>query len=280
MESNKDSDLKEEQSTTPSEGNESKHNLSVDRLITSEIRKLLAIDNEKGNINLKKSELEAFFGGYRVKVEIKDGEMTYYSMEPYHVAMIWESAATSLPNGYLVSKGVGKELSMEWVPDLPESENNQLVLPKINYDEDAWEVSLMDASLINFIDCISDSKINYVYFDLEGDETSASVKIYGKNEDEDTNGGVDCSLHVLAKSNHKKKELSEGQNDAGRVVFDREFLEKTVRAMLGNKIFRNPRFNFLTLKLKDKYPMSLYTLRTVPDIGRVKVNAAIAPVVK
>ena len=80
-----------------------------------DLREQLALVSGNGKSNMNNAELKEYFSNdSRIKATIKDGKLTFLSVDPAHISMIMETMDTDLPDGFLYPVTYGKDFEMEW----------------------------------------------------------------------------------------------------------------------------------------------------------------------
>ena len=242
------------------------------------VRDILGIDSRNGKINLNSDDLSNFYGkGSTIKATVQDGQLTFLSVDPAHIAMIRETMESHLPNGYLDPVSYGKDFAAEWTNSLPAGAGN-VRWPSVDYGTNSWTVRLEGKTLGTFLKFLGKNRDDTVAFILGGDSRKAYVAIDRRYEDSDsTRTKLDLVEDVRAVSTKPPSDAPSGFDTSEKVILSREYLASTVRTMLGRSSFQHPRDQVLTMRLKSDYPIELSTRRIGPGGEHVQVDGIIAP---
>ncbi len=238
----------------------------------------LGILNSNGKPNLNLTDIDHFYGrDSMIRMSINDGKLSFLSIDPNHIAAIREIMETDLPNGYLEPTAYGTDFTAEWVSHPPPG-SDKIRWPDVKFNDDTWNVRLEGESLKSFLNAIRTSKDEAISFGLSGDEKKASISLYRKVYDKETGRyNKDILATVNASTNRPVKELPSGWTDDLHATFPREYLEMTVRTLLGRKAFLSPKGEVLTLKLRADYPIEISTRRIGHNGEHIQAEGLIAP---
>ena len=262
---------------------EKEEKISGSRKVTEgqriDLREQLALVSGNGKSNMNNAELKEYFSNdSRIKATIKDGKLTFFSVDPAHISMIMETMDTDLPDGFLYPVTYGKDFDMEWSKSQIPEGNVKLRWPELNFNSDSWTVRLEGESLKKFIKDLRSIDGDAVRFNLIGGTGKASVQISRMELQDDGKDKVVPIDTMNASSNRmENKDVPDRWDTSDRVSMPREYLQKTITAMLGRKGSINPSDQVLTMQLKRDYPLVASTRRIGPNGEHIEIQGAVAP---
>ena len=262
---------------------EKEEKISGSRKVTEgqriDLREQLALVSGNGKSNMNNAELKEYFSNdSRIKATIKDGKLTFFSVDPAHISMIMETMDTDLPDGFLYPVTYGKDFDMEWSKSQIPEGNVKLRWPELNFNSDSWTVRLEGESLKKFIKDLRSIDGDSVRFNLIGGTGKASVQISRMELQDDGKDKVVPIDTMNASSNRmENKDVPDRWDTSDRVLMPREYLQKTITAMLGRKGSINPSDQVLTMQLKRDYPLVASTRRIGPNGEHIEIQGAVAP---
>lgn len=233
------------------------------------VREDLGIDNSRGNINLNKADLDAFFGKNGYYIKVSNGNLFFAAIDSSHVALIQETMETSLPDGTYVPESYGKDFSIK------------------SYDPDSDPYPLEKAPWSTERESPRDWKLM-----LEGDDIKRFTSLLDKDTvvfriSSEKNGGTTIRVHEKQgyysekATNLKEEKFTTAQSiggvDNGKVTVDSKYMKSVLRTMLGRSDYRNPKSNVVTIKLQSDYPVEIETRRLGSDNKHITVKGIIAP---
>ena len=262
---------------------EKEEKISGSRKVTEgqriDLREQLALVSGNGKSNMNNAELKEYFSNdSRIKATIKDGKLTFFSVDPAHISMIMETMDTDLPDGFLYPVTYGKDFEMEWSKSQIPEGNVKLRWPELNFNSDSWSVRLEGESLKKFMKDLRCIDGDAVRFNLIGGIGKASVQISRMELQDDGKDKVVPIDTMNASSNRmENKDVPDRWDTSDRVLMPREYLQKTITAMLGRKGSINPSDQVLTMQLKRDYPLVASTRRIGPNGEHIEIQGAVAP---
>ena len=245
-----------------------------------DMREQLALvsGNRKSNMNM--AELKAYFSNdSMIKATIKNGKLTFISIDPSHISMIQETMDTDLPDGFLEPVSYGKDFEMKWTTTpLPEG-RVKIRFPELNYDSDSWTVRLEGESLKKFMKDLRSIDDDAVRFNLIGGTEKASVQLSRMEVQEGEWKAKAVPLGTVNASSNRVENTNvpDGGDTSDRVSMPTAYLKKTLTAMMGRKGTLNPSDQVITLQLKRDYPLVAGTRRIGPNGEHIEVSGAVAP---
>jgi hypothetical protein len=263
---------------------ENKKRTSVSRKVSEgqkiDLKEQFALVNKNGKANMNLAELREYFSkDSRIKTTTKDGKLTFMSIDPSSISMIMETMDTDLPDGFLHPVAFGKDFEMAWTGSPAPETNMKMSWPRLNFDSDSWTVRLEGDSLRKFIKDLRSIDGDTVRFNLIGGTKKASVQLARLEEQEGEWKKKVVPIDTMnAQSNRvENTEVPEGWDTSERVLMPREFLQRTITAMMGRKGSLTPSNQVLTLQLKPDYPLIASTRRIGPTGEHIEISGAIAP---
>ena len=244
-----------------------------------DLREQLALVSGNGKSNMNNAELKEYFSNEsRIKATIKDGKLTFLSVDPAHISMIMETMDTDLPDGFLYPVTYGEDFEMEWSKSQIPEGNVKLRWPELNINSDSWTVRLEGESLKKFIKDLRSIDGDVVRFNLIGGTGKASVQISRMElQDDGKDKLVPINTFNASSNRMENKDVPDGWDTSDRVLMPREYLQKTITAMLGRKGSINPSDQVLTMQLKRDYPLVASTRRIGPNGEHIEIQGAVAP---
>ncbi len=263
---------------------EKEENISGSRKVTEgkkiDLREQLALISGNGKSNMNMGELKEYFSNdSMIKATVKDGKLTFISIDPSNISVIKETMDTDLPDGFLEPVSYGKNFEMKWTTtSLPEG-RVKIRFPELNYDSDSWTVRLEGDSLKKFMKDLRSIDDDAVKFKLIGGTEKASVQISRMEVPEGEWKATAVPLGTVnATSNRvENTNVPDGWDTSDRVSMPTEYLKKTLTAMMGRKGALNPSDQAITLQLKRDYPLVASTRRIGPNGEHIEVSGAVAP---
>jgi hypothetical protein len=240
----------------------------------------LGLVTKNGKPDLNNGVLNEYFSERtRMRATIKDGKLTFIAIDPSTISLIMETMDTNLPDGYLVPTSYGKDFSMEWVKIPPPDNRRTPRFPSLDYSKDSWTVRLEGEELKKFVKALRSVDGDVIRFNLLGGTDKSSVQLCRLEDREDSHKPAVIPLDTMnASSNHiENKDVPEGWSTAEMVLMSKEYVTKTLTAMLGRKSYMNPTDQVLTLQLKQDYPLVLKTRRIGPNGEHIEIDGAVAP---
>lgn len=262
---------------------EKEEKISGSRKVTEgqriDLREQLALVSGNGKSNMNNAELKEYFSNdSRIKATIKDGKLTFLSVDPAHISMIMETMDTDLPDGFLYPVTYGKDFEMEWSKSQIPEGNVKLRWPELNFNSDSWTVRLEGESLKKFIKDLRSIDGDAVRFNLIGGTDKSSVQICRMEvQDVGKDKAVPIDTFNASSNRLENKDVPDGWDTSDRVSMPREYLQKTITAMLGRKGSLNPSDQVLTMQLKRDYPLVASTRRIGPNGEHIEIQGAVAP---
>ena len=262
---------------------EKEEKISGSRKVTEgqriDLREQLALVSGNGKSNMNNAELKEYFSNdSRIKATIKDGKLTFLSVDPAHISMIMETMDTDLPDGFLYPVTYGKDFEMEWSKSQIPEGNVKLRWPELNFNSDSWTVRLEGESLKKFIKDLRSIDGDAVRFNLIGGTDKSSVQICRMEvQDVGKDKAVPIDTFNASSNRLENKDVPDGWDTSDRVLMPREYLQKTITAMLGRKGSLNPSDQVLTMQLKRDYPLVASTRRIGPNGEHIEIQGAVAP---
>ena len=262
---------------------EKEEKISGSRKVTEgqriDLREQLALVSGNGKSNMNNAELNEYFSNdSRIKATIKDGKLTFLSVDPAHISMIMETMDTDLPDGFLYPVTYGKDFEMEWSKSQIPEGNVKLRWPELNFNSDSWTVRLEGESLKKFIKDLRSIDGDAVRFNLIGGTDKSSVQICRMEvQDVGKDKAVPIDTFNASSNRLENKDVPDGWDTSDRVLMPREYLQKTITAMLGRKGSLNPSDQVLTMQLKRDYPLVASTRRIGPNGEHIEIQGAVAP---
>lgn len=262
---------------------EKEEKISSSRKVTEgqriDLREQLALVSGNGKSNMNNAELKEYFSNdSRIKGTIKDGKLTFLSVDPAHISMIMETMDTDLPDGFLYPVTYGKDFEMEWSKSQIPEGNVKLRWPELNFNSDSWTVRLEGESLKKFIKDLRSIDGDAVRFNLIGGTDKSSVQICRMEvQDVGKDKAVPIDTFNASSNRLENKDVPDGWDTSDRVLMPREYLQKTIIAMLGRKGSLNPSDQVLTMQLKRDYPLVASTRRIGPNGEHIEIQGAVAP---
>lgn len=240
----------------------------------------LALVSGNGKSNMNMAESKAYFSNdSMIKATIKNGKLTFISIDPSHVSMIQETMDTDLPDGFLEPVSYGKDFEMKWTTTaLPEGKV-KIRFPELNYNTDSWTVRLEGDSLKKFMKDLRSTNDDAVRFNLVGGTEKASVQLSRMEAQEGEWKAKAVPLGTMNASSNRVEntDVPDGWDTSDRVSMPTEYLTKTLTAMMGRKGALNPSDQVITLQLKRDYPLVASTRRIGPNGEHIEVSGAVAP---
>jgi hypothetical protein len=262
---------------------EKEEKISSSRKVTEgqriDLREQLALVSGNGKSNMNNAELKEYFSNDSIiKGTIKDGKLTFLSVDPAHISMIMETMDTDLPDGFLYPVTYGKDFEMEWSKSQIPEGNVKLRWPELNFNSDSWTVRLEGESLKKFIKDLRSIDGDAVRFNLIGGTDKSSVQICRMEvQDVGKDKAVPIDTFNASSNRLENKDVPDGWDTSDRVLMPREYLQKTIIAMLGRKGSLNPSDQVLTMQLKRDYPLVASTRRIGPNGEHIEIQGAVAP---
>ncbi|MCL5730935.1 MAG: hypothetical protein M1605_02290 [Candidatus Thermoplasmatota archaeon] len=262
---------------------EKEEKISSSRKVTEgqriDLREQLALVSGNGKSNMNNAELKEYFSNdSRIKATIKDGKLTFLSVDPAHISMIMETMDTDLPDGFLYPVTYGKDFEMEWSKSQIPEGNVKLRWPELNFNSDSWSVRLEGESLKKFMKDLRSIDGDAVRFNLIGGTDKSSVQICRMEvQDVGKDKAVPIATFNASSNRMENKDVPDGWDTSDRVSMPREYLQKTIIAMLGRKGSLNPSDQVLTMQLKRDYPLVASTRRIGPNGEHIEIQGAVAP---
>ncbi|MHB1439998.1 MAG: hypothetical protein ACYCSO_05150 [Cuniculiplasma sp.] len=273
--------------TTHSVGPENEKKISVSREASEgqkiDLREQFALVNKNSKPNMNLAELKEYFSkDSKIKATIKDGKLTFMSIDPSSISMIMETMDTNLPDGFLHPVAYGKDFEMAWTGSPAPETNMKMSWPTLNFDSDSWTVRLEGNPLRKFMKDLRSIDGDAVRFNLIGGTKKASVQLARLEEQEGKWKKKVVPVDTMnAQSNRvEKTDAPEGWDTSEKVLMPREFLQRTITAMMGRKGSINPSDQILTLQLKPDYPLIASTRRIGPNGEHIEISGAVAPRMK
>ena len=262
---------------------EKEEKISGSRKVTEgqriDLREQLALVSGNGKSNMNNAELKEYFSNdSRIKATIKDGKLTFFSVDPAHISMIMETMDTDLPDGFLYPVTYGKDFDMEWSKSQIPEGNVKLRWPELNFNSDSWTVRLEGESLKKFMKDLRSIDGDAVRFNLIGGTDKSSVQICRMEvQDVGKDKAVPIDTFNASSNRLENKDVPDGWDTSDRVLMPREYLQKTITTMLGRKGSLNPSDQVLTMQLKRDYPLVASTRRIGPNGEHIEIQGAVAP---
>jgi hypothetical protein len=240
----------------------------------------LGLVTKNGKPDLNNGVLNEYFSERtRMKATIKDGKLTFIAIDPSTISLIMETMDTNLPDGYLIPTSYSKDFSMEWTKTLPPDDRRTPRFPPLDYSKDSWTVRLEGEELKKFVKALRSVDGDVIRFNLLGGTDKSSVQLCRLEDREDSHKPAVIPLDTMNASSNRKenKDVPEGWSTAEMVLMPKEYVTKTLTAMLGRKSYMNPTDQVLTLQLKRDYPLVLKTRRIGPNGEHIEIDGAVAP---
>ncbi|MVT14671.1 MAG: hypothetical protein GPW19_04080 [Euryarchaeota archaeon] len=250
---------------------------SINGMHNTVLKNLNFID-ENGKINLVQPERFRFFD--LVNIRVRDGDLTFQSMNASNTVLVIENFSTILHDGYYLIDydNINKSLTLENWPInkcKPKDFWKNSILPSIDYSSEAVHIYLGGKNLKDFIKIVKEVKkkgYEYIYFE----QTDNKVDVYyftGHKSDQDGNEGkvVRQFSAVEIKSSDKKIIKMHTQADLIYEVLEQMFGEHELRYPKGEHV--------LLIDVKTDKPLKLMTRRIGEDHSRIEVIGFVAPIV-
>jgi len=240
----------------------------------------LGLVTKNGKPDLNNGVLNEYFSERtRMKATIKDGKLTFVAIDPATISVIMETMDTNLPDGYLVPTSYGKDFSMEWTKTPPPDGRLTPRFPQLDFSKDSWTVRLEGEELKKFVKTLRSVDGDVIRFNLLGGTDKSSVQLCRLENREDSYKPAVIPLDTMNASSNRieKKDVPEGRSTAERVLMPKEYVTKTLTAMLGRREYMNPTDQVLTLQFKQDYPLVLKTRRIGPNGEHIEIDGAVAP---
>jgi|GEM_PF-6524062 len=240
----------------------------------------LGLVTKNGKPDLNNGVLNEYFSEKtRMNATIKDGKLTFVAIDPSTISLIMETMDTNLPDGYLKPVSYGTDFSMEWTKTPPPDDRRTPRFPPLDYSKDSWTVRLEGEELKNFVKALRSVDGDVIRFNLLGGTDKSSVQLCRLEDREDSHKPAVIPLDTMNASSNRieNKDVPEGWSTAERVLMPKEYITKTLTAMLGRKGYMNPTDQVLTMQFKQDYPLVLKTRRIGPNGEHIDIDGAVAP---
>jgi len=240
----------------------------------------LGLVTKNGKPDLNNGVLNEYFSERtRMNATIKDGKLTFVAIDPSTISLIMETMDTNLPDGYMKPVSYGKDFSMEWTKTPPPDDRRTPRFPPLDYSKDSWTVRLEGEGLKKFVKALRSVDGDVIRFNLLGGTDKSSVQLLPFENPEERGKRAVIPLDTMNASSNRieNKDVPEGWSTAESVLMPKEYVAKTLTAMLGRKGYMNPTDQVLTLQFKRDYPLVLKTRRIGPNGEHIEIDGAVAP---
>jgi hypothetical protein len=250
---------------------------NVNGIYNTVLKNLNFID-ESGKINLVQPERFRFFD--LVNIRVRDGDLTFQSMNASHTVLVIENFSTKLLDGYYLIDydNINKSLILKNWPinkSSPKDFWKNSILPSIDYSSEALHIYLESNNLKDFIKIVKKvKKKGYEYIYFEQAENKVNVYYFtGHKSDQDGDEGkvVRQFSSVEIKSSGKKIIKMHTQADLIYEALEQMFGEHELRYPKGEHV--------LLIDVKTDKPLKLMTRRIGEDHSRIEVIGFVAPIV-
>jgi len=256
-----------------------KENNIINGMYNTVLKNLNFID-ESGKINLVQPERFRFFD--LVNIRVRDGDLTFQSMNASHTVLVIGNFSTNLPDGYYLIDydNISKSLILKNWPinkGKPKDFWKNSILPSIDYTSEAIRIYLEGKNLKDFIKIVKEVKkkgYEYIYFEQETSGNKVNIYYFtGHKSDTDRNDGkvVRQFSAVEIKSNGKKIIKMHTQAD---------LIYEALEQMFGKHELRYPKGeHVLLIDVKNDKPLKLMTRRIGEGHLKIEVTGFVAPIV-
>jgi len=240
----------------------------------------LGLVTKNGKPDLNNGVLNEYFSERtRMNATIKDGKLTFVAIDPSTISLIMETMDTNLPDGYMKPVSYGKDFSMEWTKTPPPDDRRTPRFPPLDYSKDSWTVRLEGEELKKFVKALRSVDGDAIRFNLLGGTNKSSVQLCKLEDRDDSYQPAVIPIDTMNASSNRieNKDVPEGWSTAERVLMPKEYVTKTLTAMLGRKGYMSPKDQVLTMQFKRDYPLVLKTSRIGPNGEHIDIDGAVAP---